>query len=574
MKKIGLALLGLLLFTYTSHSQNTVYTGTVRIVWPGSENTEVYTSANLISITITPENEAKFVLHFKGGTSPEREDYVDLTCTVSGTVENGELKAKGSLRTELKEGKELQQSTNFVSFKGTITKNQATGKVYIYEKGTGSETTPYFAFTANAATDLKPELTFPAGNSPKVFNKGWVFGASFSITDVNGNTIDLSDKVTWSGTASFNPSTGKLSHPSFNTIGSNKIILKASYEGKTYKGEYNVITVDVEKYAHVGSMAFCPADVHIGPYGPMQVIGPILQGSPNVFINGLPASRVGDIGMHTICIGPNSFTVSSGDNEVLIDGKPAAMFESSQTQHCGGTGHILGAHQNFFVNTNADVTLNSKQINGAINLSKDDEIKTGSKGLMSFSSGAQTGVTILPSTAVTIIDNNSEQMRLLIKYGSMLGNGNSSDGKKIAIELENLVVSQKVTKFSISTDSLESVIRVYDGSVTITDKTTGTASEVEAGSGYNYENNSGRILALDDNTGEQFLRSHMATVDNKSFKVVYQESDTAAKTGDTGSFSLKGFIKENYLYITGALLVIALVIIFLFRRRNKKPPPF
>ncbi len=90
----------------------------------------------------------------------------------------------------------------------------------------------FFDFTATGS-ELKPALTYPVGSSPKVFNKGWVFGASFSITDDEGNEVDLSDKVEWSGTATFNPAKGKTSHPSFNIIGSNKIPKKAN--GKNHE---------------------------------------------------------------------------------------------------------------------------------------------------------------------------------------------------------------------------------------------------------------------------------------------------------------------------------------------------
>lgn len=70
-------------------------------------------------------------------------------------------------------------------------------------------------------------------------------------------------------------------------------------------------------------------------------VGPITTGSPNVFVNGRPAARVGDIGVHAACCGPNTFKIISGDSQVLINGRPAAKI-GSQTNHCGGVGSIVG----------------------------------------------------------------------------------------------------------------------------------------------------------------------------------------------------------------------------------------
>jgi uncharacterized Zn-binding protein involved in type VI secretion len=57
-------------------------------------------------------------------------------------------------------------------------------------------------------------------------------------------------------------------------------------------------------------------------------------------LDGLPIARVGDHGIHASCCGPNSFVISEGDSEVLIDGKPAARIGDA-TQHCGGKGKII-----------------------------------------------------------------------------------------------------------------------------------------------------------------------------------------------------------------------------------------
>lgn len=75
--------------------------------------------------------------------------------------------------------------------------------------------------------------------------------------------------------------------------------------------------------------------------GPVpHVGGPILTGSPNVFIGGLPAARVTD---KVTCVGPPDMIVM-GSPTVLINGLPAARM-GDQTAHggviVGGLGTVL-----------------------------------------------------------------------------------------------------------------------------------------------------------------------------------------------------------------------------------------
>ncbi|MFH2065239.1 MAG: PAAR domain-containing protein [Pseudomonadota bacterium] len=90
----------------------------------------------------------------------------------------------------------------------------------------------------------------------------------------------------------------------------------------------------------MGSIAHCPNDAHGCPACPHPVRGPIQSGSPYVLIEGKPAARVGDSGIHAACCGPNTFMITTGDPNVLIDGKPAARL-GDQTKHCGGVGKIV-----------------------------------------------------------------------------------------------------------------------------------------------------------------------------------------------------------------------------------------
>ncbi|MBN2055625.1 PAAR domain-containing protein [bacterium] len=109
------------------------------------------------------------------------------------------------------------------------------------------------------------------------------------------------------------------------------------YEKITKTVHVNVVST--AGYASVGSRAVCLQDAHGCPACPHKVAGPVLQGSPHVLIDGQPAARVGDTGLHASCCGANTFKIAEGDPNVLIDGKPAAR-SGCKTIHCGGIGHL------------------------------------------------------------------------------------------------------------------------------------------------------------------------------------------------------------------------------------------
>jgi uncharacterized Zn-binding protein involved in type VI secretion len=74
---------------------------------------------------------------------------------------------------------------------------------------------------------------------------------------------------------------------------------------------------------------------------PHTVTGPIIMGSPNVFINALPAARKTDMGIATACCGPNTYEIKVGSATVFINGKAAAR-KDDMTMHCNtGTGKVI-----------------------------------------------------------------------------------------------------------------------------------------------------------------------------------------------------------------------------------------
>ena len=192
------------------------------------------------------------------------------------------------------------------------------------------------------------ELTYPAGQSPYVFEHGWVFGARCIVESSSGQR-DISDDVKWSGTGTFVPPVGRLSRPSFEfedglplgrgARSTGTIILTVEVDGVVSERSYPVAIVSPYGYAAVGDRVVCEADAHACPTCPHVTEGRIAAGSPNVQIKDLPAARVGDGGYAAVCCGSGMFTVTSGDPTVLINGRHAAMVGSS-TANCGGQGRI------------------------------------------------------------------------------------------------------------------------------------------------------------------------------------------------------------------------------------------
>jgi uncharacterized Zn-binding protein involved in type VI secretion len=184
---------------------------------------------------------------------------------------------------------------------------------------------------------VKLTVKYPAGRSPNVFTSGWVFGASCLSSGQ-----DISNQIQWSGTASFNPGVGATTRPVFNSEGANRLTISVTVGGKKYEKSVNVNAVSPGGYAAIGDQAQAPADAHGCPACPHPVIGPITTGSPNVLVNGRPAARVGDRGVHAACCGSNTFEITSGDSSVLVNGRAAARTgKRDTTRHCGGSGHII-----------------------------------------------------------------------------------------------------------------------------------------------------------------------------------------------------------------------------------------
>jgi uncharacterized Zn-binding protein involved in type VI secretion len=100
--------------------------------------------------------------------------------------------------------------------------------------------------------------------------------------------------------------------------------------------------------ARLGDKALVPADAHGCPACPHTATGPASGGSPNVFVNGRPAIRVDDPGIHAACCGPNTWNTETGSRSVFINGRAAHRL-GDWVKHCGGMGQTIEGSPNVIV---------------------------------------------------------------------------------------------------------------------------------------------------------------------------------------------------------------------------------
>ena len=86
-------------------------------------------------------------------------------------------------------------------------------------------------------------------------------------------------------------------------------------------------------------------DKHGCPACPHTVAGPAIIGSPTVVVNGRPALRATDKGIHSSCCGTNTWTALEGSATVRVNGLPFHR-KGDKTEHCGGTGALAEGSSN------------------------------------------------------------------------------------------------------------------------------------------------------------------------------------------------------------------------------------
>lgn len=129
----------------------------------------------------------------------------------------------------------------------------------------------------------------------------------------------------------------------------------------------------------VGDDSRAPKDAHQCPRCPHDVSGGAQQGSPDVFINGKAALRVGDAGKHATCCGPNTWTAATGAAAVYFNGKKVHRLGDA-VQHCGGKGKLVQGSGDVFIGDVVSVPGNSTgESKGLASTSLSDIIQSGGK---------------------------------------------------------------------------------------------------------------------------------------------------------------------------------------------------
>ena len=98
----------------------------------------------------------------------------------------------------------------------------------------------------------------------------------------------------------------------------------------------------------LGDKANVPVDSHGCPACPHPGVGPAVRGSHDVQVNGRPALRVGDNGVHAACCGSNTWKAKTGSDTVFINNHPAHRIGDA-TEHCGGAGKLIEGSSNVIV---------------------------------------------------------------------------------------------------------------------------------------------------------------------------------------------------------------------------------
>ena len=505
-------------------------------------------------------------------------DYTDITGNCRGTVSGDQLAGNLTLTVIENEVGVITKNNPPARIKATIKGKEINGELIIGEEG---EEEPFIIpFRAIETGNEKPELSYPAGKSPKVFDKGWIFGAEFSLLNDKGELVDLSDQVEWSGTGSFNPARGKQSRPVFRSTGANTIILSVTYEGKTFKSEFPVDVVSYLEYGHTGSLAKSGSDSHGCPGCPHIVVGPVVTGSTLVFAGHFPAARVGDLGVHSACCENNSFVITSGDPEVLIEGKPAAKPGLSATRHCGGDGILIkdasatddGMLMAGYSLSNPDASMGEieEYLKKIKSMHAGDVFTTGQKGILAFPGNNETSITLFPNSVLKIIEQTKEKIRLMLVKGHLLVNGNTNKDKKVLVDLKDLAISPAGTKFLVYTDSTGDVtVNVYEGKLSIRQFSTNTVTETDSGYVFRYSGNRVSVITLGPGNEFQQLRELMTGVDNRSVTVSYERSMAPEGINEKTGIEKSSFIQKNWIYIAGAAVLFIVLLILIFKQKRK-----
>ncbi len=555
-----------------SYAQESTFKGSFYFEGNDSQNAEFYT--NQMNVVVSG-GEAVVTINLKAGPRSEPDDYVSFAGTLKGKLTANSILATGKIHMALMDasrlGNHFEEKDVPGEISGTGEGGNLSGSLSVTVDGRKQG---FMKFTLRTE-EMAPVLLFPLGKSPKVFDKGWLFGAEFKILNKDGEVEkDLSDEIQWSGTADFEPETGASSRPTFNRVGDNKIILTVEYEGKKYKKEYPVITVDANKYARIGSFVVCPADSHGGPADPLPVVGHVVTGNANVLIDGMPVACEGDRGTHMACAGPNTFVITGieADENVLINGKRVAKL-NTLTRHCGGSGKITQVQpadyfENMLQALSDDISFtdkNGNKIPQNSNPKAGTKMVTGPNGTLLMSPDRNTIMMVLPYSHVTITNNTGKDLTLMMDEGGLYVNGEKADNNRnLIIESFNEKLVRKGTRFLFTRTSDASKLIVYEGEVEVEIKKNNERISVPAGKVYLNDSKSPYVI---QDTARFEAADVLMKIPKGEFNIKWNEPTAKNKTSDSKSKDILSLLKQ-YWYVAAGIVALLLAV-FLLRKRKK-----
>ena len=466
MRKLSFALL-LSVLVLGSFAQQQ-YTGHVTLIPKGPDHNAVYYT-NKISMNVDASGNAELVADLKFGPKSDPGDYVSFNGSITGTFSGDELSISGPLEQAMQDGKKYTQESVHTRVTGMKQSDVITGTFYMRYDGKEES---IMTFTLKQG-EIIPELLYPLGESPKVFDKGWKFGASFTSPDGD----DLSENIKWSGTATFKPDKGPVSNPVFNNTGKNAIKLSVTDKsGNKFEKEYEIQVVAASNYAHSGCYAICKSDAH-GCIGcPHPTTGYITGSATEVTIKSLPVAVVGDHGRTSGCCGANTFELTEGDPEVLINGKEAVLIGATTT-HCGGMGivsksipplgQVLSANDSVYF---IDPWGEKKSVTEGLYERLDTKYVgttyiVGNNGSMTMSLLPNGLLTAGPNTQLKFLSDQNGVMTIQVDKGSIYFNGHATGTGKVVIQLKDCGLELKGTRFSLKVDQDQMKLDLLEGAV-------------------------------------------------------------------------------------------------------------
>lgn len=543
------------------------YSGFVTLIPKGPDYNAVYYT-NKIFMNVDASGNAELTANLKFGPKSEPGDYIAFSGTISGSLAGDELSISGPLNEAMQDGKNYSEESVNTRVSGMKQENAITGTFYMRFDGKEES---IMTFTLKPG-EIVPELLFPLGNSPKVFDKGWKFGAGF----ISNEGKDLSENIQWSGTATFKPNKGPVSSPVFNNTGPNKIKLSVTDEnGNKYEKEYDIQVVAASNYAHTGCYSICRADSHGCPGCAHTTAGFITGSASEVTINGLPVALVGDNGRTSLCCGANTFDLTEGDPDVLINGDQVVPI-GANTTHCGGIGkvsknipklgQVLNANDSvYFIDPwgkKKSVTEGLYERLGTSYLGTTYIV--GNKGIMTLSLLPNGLITAGPNTQLTVLSDEGGVMTIQVDQGSIFFDGHSTGTGKVVIKLKDSGLELKGTRFSLNVDRDQMKLDLLEGAI-------------------DFRLNTGEIIGI--NAGESIVsdyRSIISRGDADTSQVNHFWNETAHVTAGTKIIEVSEqvtapdkwwskYLTLKWLLITGGILILTIFIILLiiFRRRKK-----